>query len=129
MTASPAIWMILGALIAGLVVVLGLVVAGSGEPMPLPTAIPRAQASPVSSTPDFAATATADAYKNERVPRISPAEARQAQAAQGALLVDVRGQSFYREHHIAGAINMPLDEMPARLGELPRDRDVILYCS
>jgi len=45
-----------------------------------------------------------------------------------ALLVDVRDPDEFEEGHIAGAINLPLNELRARLGELPRDRELWLYC-
>ncbi|MEI6033137.1 MAG: FAD-dependent oxidoreductase [Verrucomicrobiae bacterium] len=45
-----------------------------------------------------------------------------------AMLVDVRDPDEFEEGHIAGAINLPLNELRARLGELPRDRELWLYC-
>ncbi len=42
-------------------------------------------------------------------------------------LIDVRQPKEYGEAHIAGAILLPLGELSARLGELPRDRDIIFY--
>jgi rhodanese-related sulfurtransferase len=43
------------------------------------------------------------------------------------LLVDVRQPREYSQGHIPGARLLPLGELSARLGELPRDRDVIFY--
>jgi NADPH-dependent 2,4-dienoyl-CoA reductase/sulfur reductase-like enzyme/rhodanese-related sulfurtransferase len=45
-----------------------------------------------------------------------------------ALLVDVRDPDEFQEGHISGALNLPLNELRARLGELPRDRELWLYC-
>jgi len=45
-----------------------------------------------------------------------------------ALLVDVRDPDEFEEGHIAGAVNLPLSELRARLGELPSDRELWLYC-
>ena len=45
-----------------------------------------------------------------------------------ALLVDVRDPDEFDEGHIPGAVNLPLNELRARLGELPRDRELWLYC-
>jgi len=45
-----------------------------------------------------------------------------------ALLVDVRDPGEFEDGHIAGAINLPLNELRERLGELPRDRELWLYC-
>lgn len=45
-----------------------------------------------------------------------------------ALLLDVRPGSEYAAGHIAGAINMPVDDLLKRSKELPRDREIIAYC-
>lgn len=45
-----------------------------------------------------------------------------------ALIVDVRGAQEYELWHIPGAVNMPLGQLRSRLNEIPRDRDVRLYC-
>lgn len=47
---------------------------------------------------------------------------------ESALLVDVRDPDEFEEGHIPGAINLPLNELRSRLGELPRDKDLWLYC-
>jgi len=44
------------------------------------------------------------------------------------VLVDVRTADEYRHGHIAGARNIPVDELRDRLHEVPRDRPVIVYC-
>lgn len=44
------------------------------------------------------------------------------------LLVDVRTTQEYAAGHIPGAVNVPVDELRSRLGELPRDREVAVYC-
>ena len=43
-------------------------------------------------------------------------------------LVDVRPASEYRAGHLPGARSIPLEELPARLADLPRSRPVIAYC-
>ena len=45
-----------------------------------------------------------------------------------ALLVDVRDQDEFDTGHIPGAINLPLNDIRQRLAELPRDREIWLYC-
>lgn len=55
-------------------------------------------------------------------------EARQLVAA-GARLVDVRTPEEFAERHLPGAINIPVQELARRMGELePRDRPLVLYC-
>jgi phage shock protein E len=50
--------------------------------------------------------------------------------SEGAQLVDVRSPSEYASGHIEGAVNIPVQELPARVGELGRDkaRPIVLYC-
>lgn len=43
------------------------------------------------------------------------------------LLIDVRSDPEFREAHIKGSISIPLDQFANRLGEVPRDRLVVLY--
>jgi rhodanese-related sulfurtransferase/DNA-binding transcriptional ArsR family regulator len=43
-------------------------------------------------------------------------------------LVDVRPAEEYRAGHLPGAHSIPLGELRGRLGELPRDREVVAYC-
>jgi rhodanese-related sulfurtransferase len=49
-------------------------------------------------------------------------------AADSALLVDVRDADEFETGHVPGAINLPLNQIRHRLSELPRDREVWLYC-
>ncbi len=44
------------------------------------------------------------------------------------LLIDVRTPMEFEAGSIPGAINIPLDSMRERLGEIPSDRQIILYC-
>lgn len=44
------------------------------------------------------------------------------------LLVDVRTAEEYAEGHIAGAINIPVDELRARLQELTNKKSIYIYC-
>jgi rhodanese-related sulfurtransferase len=43
-------------------------------------------------------------------------------------VLDVRPAEEYRAGHIPGAISIPVDELKARLKELPKDREVVAYC-
>lgn len=47
----------------------------------------------------------------------------------GFLLLDVRDEDEYKQGHIPGAKNIPLGELRRRLSELPRDREIRLYCA
>ncbi len=43
-------------------------------------------------------------------------------------LLDVRPSEEYQAGHLPGACSIPLALLPARLGELPRHREVVAYC-
>jgi NADPH-dependent 2,4-dienoyl-CoA reductase/sulfur reductase-like enzyme/rhodanese-related sulfurtransferase len=43
-------------------------------------------------------------------------------------VLDVRTTSEYAEGHVPGAVNIPVDDLRSRLGELPRDRSIVAYC-
>jgi NADPH-dependent 2,4-dienoyl-CoA reductase/sulfur reductase-like enzyme/rhodanese-related sulfurtransferase len=43
-------------------------------------------------------------------------------------LIDVRTADEYSLGHLPGATNLPVDELRARLTELPRDRKIAAYC-
>lgn len=60
--------------------------------------------------------------------RIEPQEAHEMMRS-GArpTVIDVRDEGPYREAHIPGAIHIPSDQLEARLGDIPRDRPVIVY--
>ncbi len=44
------------------------------------------------------------------------------------ILIDVRTPAEFAGGHIAGAINIPVDDLAARLDSVPRDRPVVVYC-
>jgi rhodanese-related sulfurtransferase len=59
---------------------------------------------------------------------ISP-QALRAQLQTGAppTVLDVRDADEYAAGHLPGARPLPGDELPHRLGEVPRDRPVVTY--
>jgi NADPH-dependent 2,4-dienoyl-CoA reductase/sulfur reductase-like enzyme/rhodanese-related sulfurtransferase len=46
----------------------------------------------------------------------------------GAAVLDVRTREEYDRGHIPGAVNIPLDALRERLGEIDRGRRIIAYC-
>ncbi len=54
------------------------------------------------------------------------AAARQLQ--EGALLLDVREQDEVSAVALPGSLHVPMREIPARLGEIPSDRPVLVLC-
>ena len=61
--------------------------------------------------------------------RIDPAEAYALATSGEALIVDVRDRQSYDQAHAEGALSIPLDELPQRLGELPKELEIITYCT
>lgn len=47
---------------------------------------------------------------------------------ESSLVVDVRTPAEYEAGHIASAVNIPVDEIRKRLAEIPKDKEIILYC-
>jgi len=58
---------------------------------------------------------------------VDRAEARRMIDA-GAQLVDVRADHEWETGHLPGAVHIALPELAARVGEIDKDRPVILYC-
>lgn len=52
-----------------------------------------------------------------------------AAQADGALVVDVREPMEYVTGHVPGARLVPMGQLPARLGELPKDAPVYVVCA
>ncbi len=46
-----------------------------------------------------------------------------------AFILDVRDVDEVEKGQVEGAMNIPLPELRGRLGELPRDREILAYCS
>ncbi len=63
------------------------------------------------------------------VPRIGLEESQDKLAQGSAVLVDVRSSDAYGKSHAVGAISIPEEEIGNRLDELPRDKEIILYCT
>jgi len=61
---------------------------------------------------------------------ISPKEAAAMHAEQKAVIVDVREDEEWNEHHIPGAVHIPLAQLNERLSELKQYKDspIITQC-
>jgi rhodanese-related sulfurtransferase len=44
------------------------------------------------------------------------------------LLIDVRPALEYQAGHLPGAVAIAVEDLPSRLGELPKDRQIVAYC-
>ncbi len=50
------------------------------------------------------------------------------QANTSHILLDVRTPEEFAEGHIAGAVNIPVQELEQRLSEVPDDKEIVVYC-
>jgi rhodanese-related sulfurtransferase len=48
--------------------------------------------------------------------------------ADDAFLLDVREREEWTAGHVAGSRHLPMSELPARVHEVPADRDVVVVC-
>ncbi len=82
---------------------------------------------------DYEAFCGVPAPRPEPVAQAKPAEVTVAEVdallAQGAVLVDVREAWEVAQAHIEGMRWIPMGEVEARYGEIPRDRTAIIYCA
>lgn len=71
-----------------------------------------------------------DQYRPQRrqFPTITPAALRAGIARGDTLLLDVRPAEEFAAGHLPGAVSIPLEELPTRLGELPTDALTVTYC-
>src|ERR671939_384600 len=72
----------------------------------------------------------ADEYLGERggVEQLSAGELALRLERGDVVVLDVRPRAEFRAGHIAGARSAPIDELDARVGELPKRREVVAYC-
>lgn len=49
--------------------------------------------------------------------------------SRGAIIVDVRTPGEYRNGHIKGSLNMPLDSLGSNLSKLKKDKCIICCCA
>lgn len=44
------------------------------------------------------------------------------------LLLDVRNPGELKQGYLTGAINIPVDQLRQRMNELPKDKEIVIYC-
>lgn len=65
----------------------------------------------------------------DEIPRVTAEEAYQAILAGEAVLVDTRSQAEFDLQRAAGAINIPVTQIDAQVGELDPDTWYLTYCT
>ena len=59
---------------------------------------------------------------------LSRDELQESLSGDQVFLIDVRPALEFESGHLPGAISIPVEELPSRLDELPRDRRIVAYC-
>jgi len=65
---------------------------------------------------------------HDRLEAVSREELSARLAAGDTIVLDVRPREEYKAGHVAGARSIPVEELEARLAELPADQEIIAYC-
>lgn len=71
----------------------------------------------------------APAIGPEGAHRITLANVRELMSRGEVVLADTRGSAQFVESHAEGAIHLPLDRVQERLGDLPKDKWIVTYCT
>ncbi len=87
---------------------------------------PQSAPATVSEIPDYH---NEEGIPYPEVPRISVTEAKAQYDAGTVLIVDVRSQGEYDTAHVRNALSLPLADLDARYQELPKDTQIITYCT
>lgn len=64
----------------------------------------------------------------EHLAPISSVELSHRMAEGVVVVLDVRPAIEYHQGHITGAVSMPLDELEARLADIPPNQEIVAYC-
>jgi hypothetical protein len=89
----------------------------------------QTNAKPAATQPKNAAPKTDEHGHADDAPRISLADAKKDFDAGNAVFVDTRAEIAYKQEHIKGAINVPMEAVETRYKEIPTSRKIIAYCS
>ena len=111
-------------LAAAVLVLAALAACNSNDPKGNRTAGANRAVVPAAPADPTAHVAPADGVK-----RVTTVEVRDALANGTAVVVDVRPAQSYQQSHIKGSISIPIDQVPTRLSEFPRDKMIVTYCS
>lgn len=94
------------------------------------TKVEQAYAPPFSAAKDPVAIAgyVASNVQKGFMPNVTADKLHEIQK-EGGIVVDVRSEKEFSHGAIPGAINIPLETLRDRVGELPKDRPIIVHCA
>ena len=113
-------------------VVIALAACTQPDPSPAPatnTGVEVTSTQAGSSVPEPGPTPPLATQPTTEAKRITVAELQPKLANGTAVLVDVRDLQSFTFLRAEGAISIPLQEVAARAGELPRDKQIVTYCT
>jgi hypothetical protein len=123
---SPAtLWMpvIVGAVVIGVIVAAILAVERNqrlaSATAVFPTDLPVVTVPPLATRPP----------PFPEVARITGSDLLEKIESGTVIVVDVRGTQYYERMHIPGSLSIPEGQIPERLDELPKDKEIVLYCA
>ena len=68
--------------------------------------------------------------EQSQVPRLTPQEVKAIlDSGQPVVFVDTRSQAAWEAARIPGSLSIPLAEVESRYTELPKDKQLVLYCT
>lgn len=84
---------------------------------------------PVNSSPSVPTDQPAAAIPYPDIPRVGLKDAKAAYDLKNAVFIDVRGEPYYSEEHIPGALAITYEELPSNLQSLKKTDWIIPYCT
>ena len=83
----------------------------------------------VAEQPKNAAPKTDEHGSANDAPRISLADAKKDFDAGNVVFVDTRAEAAFKQEHVKGAINVPMESFEAKYKDIPTGKKIIAYCS
>lgn len=62
------------------------------------------------------------------VPELTPEEVKSLMEKEEIVLLDVRSPAEHGETAIPNSVLIPLEQLPFRMDELPKDKKIVVYC-
>lgn len=113
--------LVISLLVLGAGSVTHLAVAGSAEPTAAGSTAPATTAPAPAAQPAAAKSVMAPMSQEALLEH-------QAKHAEHVFVLDVRSPEEFATGHVPGAVNVPYDQIAARMSEVPKNKDVVLYC-
>lgn len=91
--------------------------------------VPPPTSSPMATNPIVPPAPAAQSADKTAVKRMSAEDLKQKVDSGQAVVIDVRDANSYAAGHIKGALHVPMASVQANLDRLPKEKDVVAYCT